>query len=103
MGGKQLRILQANLRKGPETQHALLNDENIKEFSLLLIQEPTCFRTSDNQVISPPTSHRYWNQFVPTRISEEGRYPVRSLIYANQAVRARQIDVPSPDITSIEF
>jgi hypothetical protein len=103
MGGKQLRVLQANLRKGPETQHALVNDENIKRFSLLLIQEPACFRTSDDQVISPPTTHHYWNQFVPTKTNEEGRHPVRSVIYASQEVRARQIDVPSPDITAIEF
>jgi endonuclease/exonuclease/phosphatase family metal-dependent hydrolase len=102
MGGKPFRVLQANLRKMPEAQHALMNDEDLQDISIILVQEPSCFTTEDGQVVAAPTTHTAFQQFIPNKRHEELRFPIRSLIYASHQLRARQIEIQSPDITAIE-
>ena len=35
-------------------QHSMLNDENLKDFGLLLIQEPHCFPDDTNKPVASP-------------------------------------------------
>lgn len=102
MRSRKLHILQANLRKTPVTQYALLNDEDIAGHGLLLIQEPHCFIDGEDNVVAPPTRQAKWQQFTPTDQRDE-RWPIRTLIYANQWTNARQIPIASPDITAVEM
>ena len=103
MSGKPLRILQANLQHQHEAQHALLNDEALQDFSILLIQEPAGFRTAEGRFIATPQNHHRWTQHVPSLQDETEWWPFRSLIYASHSLRARQIEIPSKDITAVEF
>jgi ribonuclease HI len=103
MSGKPLRILQANLQHRHEAQHALLNDEALQDFGILLIQEPAGFRTDQGRFIATPQSHQCWTQYTPSLQDNSARWPFRSLIYANQSLRARQIEVPSKDVAAIEI
>lgn len=103
MSGKPLRILQANLQHQHEAQHALLNDEALKDFGVLLIQEPAGFRTDEGRFIAAPQSHQWWTQYMPSLQDDAERWPIRSLIYANQSLRTRQIEIPSKDVTAIEI
>lgn len=99
---RQLKILQANHRKMSEAQYALLNDTDIQHHTALLIQEPSCFIGADDITAAPPRNQPTWQQFLPTSRREE-RYPIRSLIYAKQSAKARQVPVDSPDITAVEM
>ena len=86
----------------PEAQHAMLNDAELKDFGLLLLQEPSCFWTSDQQAIAAPQAYPNWVQFQPTEC-KNSRYPFRALIYTNWRIQTRQIQVLSSDIVAVEF
>lgn len=51
---RTLQFLQANLNKSSNVQHALHNDEALKDFTAILGQEPNNF-ISRGQVILPGT------------------------------------------------
>ena len=99
---KESQILQANLGKRGIAQHSLMNDESLKDHGLLLISEPSCFRLADNGAVAPPTQHHVWTQFLPSEETVEGRFPIRSLIYVNKALRAQAVYIPSSDLTGVQ-
>ena len=80
----------------------MLNDAELKDFGLLLLQEPSCFWTSDQQAIAAPQAYPNWVQFQPTEC-KNSRYPFRALIYTNWRIQTRQIQVLSSDIVAVEF
>jgi hypothetical protein len=100
---KTFKVFQANLGKRPTVQHSLMNDEGLQDYGLLMITEPACFIRDDGRVIAPPSCHAKWSQFLPTETAAEGRFPIRSLIYANTELRARSVPVASSDITAVQF
>ena len=100
---KQLQTLQANLGKSGMAQHSLMNDEGLKDYGLLLISEPSCFRHESNSVVAPPTIHHRWAQFLPSGRAVEGRFPIRSLIYVNRALQAQAVSIPSSDLTGVRI
>jgi ribonuclease HI len=81
-------------------QQSMLNDEDLKDFGLLLIQEPHCFLSDDKRPIASPMYHAYWTQFLPSEHATD-RYPIRSLIWVHKDIHARQIPVASPDLTAV--
>jgi hypothetical protein len=97
---RDFRILQANLRKMPETQQSLLNDEDVRDFGLLLIQEPYCFRI-DRQDLVSPVYHPYWTAYTPTAHDHGSRWPFRSMIWAHRDLAVKQIPVASSDVTAV--
>ncbi|EKG09481.1 UcrQ [Macrophomina phaseolina MS6] len=62
-------------------------------------KEPNCFRESGGETIAAPVTHSYWKQLLPTT-SRQSRYPVRSMLWIRKDTQARQIAVPSSDITA---
>lgn len=98
-----LKIYQANLRKQCETHHSIMNDKYLSDFGLILISEPNSGRTSEGKVIADPSYHRQWLQYVPTKLNEEGSYPIRSLIWVNQNLKTKQVPIPSSDLTAVEI
>ena len=99
---KEFQILQANLGKKGIAQHSLMNDESLKDHGLLLISDPSCFRPEGNGVVAPPTKHHLWTQFLPSEKTVEGRFPIRSLIYVHNALRAQAVYIPSSDLTAVQ-
>ncbi|KAJ5100145.1 hypothetical protein N7532_007146 [Penicillium argentinense] len=85
VASRDLRVLQANLRKGPETQLSLLNDRPLQSCDLLMISEPYVFLMND-------TRHSLVG----------GLRQHRSMIWANKKTFPhRQIDVASADIVAV--
>ena len=95
----QLRILQYNLHKNRERTHGILNDPDMKEFTILMIQE---------QFWSPFTKssplHHSWSLIEPH--TKTDRNP-RAAIYVNNkhlpAACLTQLPVPSTDVAAVEI
>lgn len=95
---KKLSILQANLNKQPGAQAALHNDENTKDITAILGQEPSCFR-ADSTVVVPGGGSK-WTTFIPTA-TIESVYPVRSCLWLDRGIKAEQIEIPTADVTAV--
>ncbi|KAF9728557.1 zinc knuckle [Paraphaeosphaeria minitans] len=95
---RELRILQANMKRGREAEHALHNDAALADFHFILGQEPGCF-LAEGEVVLHGTNAR-WTAFVPQG-RREGQYPVRTCIWAARDVKATQLHVKSADITAV--
>lgn len=95
---RKLSILQANLNKQPGAQAALHNDEDIKDITAILGQEPSCFRADSTVVV--PGGGTKWTTFIPTA-TIESVYPVRSCLWLDRGVKAEQIAVPTADVTAV--
>lgn len=98
---KELKILQANLHKSLDAQLSLFNDEALKDFSLLLLSEPHCFRVEGKPVVSP-VSHPYWTPYRPAT-EHNGSCAFRSMIWAHRDLQPRQVPIRSPDLTAISL
>jgi hypothetical protein len=85
---RELRILQANMKRGKEAQHALHNDPALADFHFILGQELGCF-LAEGEVVLHGTNPR-WTSFVPSG-RRQGQYPVRTCIWAASDVKATQI------------
>src|SRR2546430_13628034 len=96
---KGLKILQANLKKFPGVQLNLMNDESLREFALLLVMEPSCFRNAEGKAIITTIYHNYWTQQLPMKLHAEGT-PVRSMIWVRKGTNTRPIPTSSPDLTA---
>ena len=96
---KRLHILQANLKKMPETQMSLLNDEGLKDCGLLLISEPYCCRIDGKPVVVPQT-HHYWTAILPSQ-QRETRWPFRSMTWVHRNIEAKQVPVDHADVTAV--
>jgi hypothetical protein len=97
---RPLRILQANLRKMPETQLSLLNDISLKHYHLLLISEPATMIIEGKLTIH---THHKWTPIIPTA-EEEIKKPgmCKSMIWVNRDhPTVQQVEVKSPDITAV--
>jgi len=95
---KELRILQANMWRGRESQHALHNDPALAGFHFILGQEPGCFLADGEVVLHGTNPH--WMTFVPFG-RRRGQNPVRSCMWVSRDVAATQVHVDSADITAV--
>ena len=95
-----IRILQNNLHKCRARTHAILNDPDTKDFTMLMIQE----QYWSHYTKSSPTHHA-WTLFEPTGTTPE-KHP-RSAIYVNRkaftAAQITQIPIPSAEVTVIQI
>ena len=76
---RPLKVIHANLGKSGTAQYSLLNDEDLSDFSLIFISEPSCFYRPSGETVVASITYLYWKQLVPT-ISRHGRYPVRLML-----------------------
>ena len=95
---RELRILQANIKRGRQAQHALHNDPALADFHFILGQEPGCFFAEGVVVLHGTILS--WTSFVPSG-RRQGQYPVRTCIWASRDVMATQLQVDSADITAV--
>jgi len=75
-----------------------MNDEGVKEATVLAVQEPQARRIQGRLRTTPMTHHK-WSKMVPT-IWREGRWAIRSMLWVNKDVEAEQVPIDSPDITA---
>jgi hypothetical protein len=73
-----LQILQLNVRKRREVQQSLLNNEGLKDYTVLAISEPYT-RTIDGSVVTVPIGHYNWTKLIPTT-KREALWPIRSIL-----------------------
>ena len=95
---KPFRIIQLNVRKQGTVHDSLMNDEGVKEATVLAVQEPQARRIQGRLRTTPMTHHK-WSKMVPT-IWREGRWAIRSMLWVNKDVEAEQVPIDSPDITA---
>ena len=101
VASRALGVLQANLRKSPETQLSLLNDRSLQSCDLLMISEPYLFLMNDT-VCSH--THANWTPLWPSQRHPPfgGLRPHRSMIWVNKKTFPhRQIDIASADIAAV--
>ena len=91
------RMIQLNVRKQGEVHDSLMNDEEIKDATVLAIQEPQAHRVK-GRLLTTPMGHHKWTKIVPSSWREE-RWPIRSMLWVNKEVEAEQIPIDSPDMT----
>lgn len=96
--GRAFQILQANMKKYREAQHALHNDAALADFHFILGQEPSCFLI-DGEVKLPGTNPR-WTAIVP-KDRRQGYPPIRSCIWASREAAITQLPVKLADITAV--
>ena len=93
----QLKILQYNIGKGRETTDSVLNDETVKNFTALLLQEQHWSKPQCSSLL-----HQSWTLLEPTITSET--HP-RSAIYINNAALSsaafNQIHIPLTNVTAV--
>ena len=81
-------------------QLSLLNDDSLKDFSVLAISEPYSWRSKENNsTVVIPVQHHCWTKMTPTSL-HNGRWAIRSMLWIRRDLEARQIAVDSADITA---
>lgn len=94
---RTLRMLQLNARKQQMVQHSLMNDAQLRDFSVLAISEPYS-RTINNTAVTVPTGHANWTKIVPSE-QRQGILAFRSMLWIRRDIEAEQVTVQSPDVT----
>jgi len=84
-------------------QHSMMNDEKLRDYGLIMITEPACFRDDEGGVVAAPSHHPNWRQHLPSQADDATRWPIRSLIYAHTDIRTRGVPVASPDIVAVQI
>jgi ribonuclease HI len=92
------QILQLNVRKQSMVQHSLMNDERVRDFGVVAIAEPYAW-TTDNEVVTVPTSHPNWTKVVPT-VQQGERWAFRSMLWIRKDIEAEQVPLQSSDLTA---
>ena len=97
---RTFQILQLNVGKQEMVQLSLLNDDSLKDFSVLAISEPYSWRSKENNsTVVIPVQHYNWTKMTPTAL-HNGRWAIRSMLWVRRDLEARQIAVDSADITA---
>ena len=65
----KLQTLQLNIRKQKEVHLSLLNDLQLKEYSILFITELHLWPTEDGELVVTLIQHTNWAKVLPTEKS----------------------------------
>src|SRR3954469_15089879 len=95
----EFKILQANAARMLGTQHSIMNARYLKDYALLLIQEPHVYQDENKVWRAVPRHHMYWNAVLPEPDTENSR--PRAMIWTHKEVVARPIDTYSPDLAAV--
>jgi hypothetical protein len=73
------RMLQLNVRKQKSVQQSVMNDEQLKEFGILVISEPYA-RNIEGTVVTSPQEHCNWTRMI-LLAQREGMWLIRSMMW----------------------
>ncbi|KAJ6437636.1 endonuclease/exonuclease/phosphatase [Purpureocillium lavendulum] len=93
-----LRVIQHNVAKQGPIQGSLMNDNEIENAAVLAIQEPQA-RIIKGHRLTTPMGHSKWTKMVPATYAE-GRWAIRSMLWARNDLDAEQLSIESPDMTA---
>ena len=79
-------MIQLNVRKQGEIHDSLMNDEEIRDATVLAIQEPHA-RRIQGRLLTTPMGHHKWTKIVPSSWRVE-KWPIRSMLWVNKEVEA---------------
>jgi hypothetical protein len=81
-------------------QQSLLNNESLKDFSILAISEPYLWRDKEsNAIVTTPIQHYNWMKMIPTT-HHDSRWAIQSMLWIRKDLEALQIRVELADITA---
>jgi hypothetical protein len=81
-------------------QQSLLNDESLKDFSVLAISEPYSWRDKESHaIVTTPIQHHNWTKMIPTTL-HDSRWAIQSMLWIYKDLEAIQMTVESADITA---
>ncbi|KAK7178484.1 zinc knuckle, partial [Paraphaeosphaeria sporulosa] len=95
---RELKIYQANVRRMSETQHSIMNAEYLRDYALLLFQEPHVYQDEEGSWQSGPRNHAYWKPMLPE--TNRGNNRPRAMIWTNKDLTTRPINTRSPDLAA---
>jgi hypothetical protein len=78
--------------------HSLMNDPQLKNFSVLAISEPYAWITKDT-VTTVPMGHPNWIKMTPT-VQRGENWAFRSMLWIRKDIEAEQVPVQSSDLTA---
>ncbi|PWI64620.1 hypothetical protein PCL_09477 [Purpureocillium lilacinum] len=87
-----------NVQKREPVQQSLMNDETLKDYGVLAVSEPYA-RLVDDKVVTSPMWHNNWTKMIPTQ-KHDARWPIRSMLWVRSDIEAKQLAVPSADLTA---
>ena len=93
---KPMEVLQLNMQIRREVQHSVIEDPGLKEYTAPAISESYIFEM-DGKVRISPIGHQGWTAILPS----DGRWAVRSMLWARRDVKCEQVSVPSADLTVV--
>lgn len=93
-----LQVFQLNVGKRDMVQQSVMNDEQLKKFSVIAIQEPHAWK-SKGIVAVTPLRHTHWSKVLPTKQQGKG-WAIRSMLWIRRDLEFEQIPVESSDITA---
>ena len=77
---KLFQILQLNAQKRIGVMHSVINDENLRDFLVLLISEPHVWRDNKGRAILILIVHNNWIKTEPTILNTKDRWVYHSMI-----------------------
>ena len=92
-------MFQLNVRKQGAVHQSVMNDEVLKDFDVLAISEPHAWMI-EGRVMTSPMSYSKWTKIGPTKQSNEGRWPIRSMLWVRKDIEVEQIPTASADLTA---
>jgi ribonuclease HI len=99
----ELRIFQNNLHKHKERTHGILSDSDMKDYAILLLQEPywDTYKTSSSPL------HRSWTLFQPPPPTDQPNAQPRVAIYTNNNLlspaQISEVHLPFSDAIAIQI
>ena len=95
----KFQLLQLNVMKKDIALLSLLNDESLKDFSILAITEPNSWRNKGKTIVTL-AGHQNWIKCLPTA-QNKGDWAYRSMIWARGDLEVEQLPMDSGDLTAI--
>ena len=96
---RTLQILQLNVRKQREVQQSLMNDDNLRDFGVLMVTEPHVWRQAET-LGTAPMGNLNWTRVMPS-MYEDSRWAVRSMLWVRKDLEIEQVSIPSSDVTAV--
>ncbi|KAF5235112.1 hypothetical protein FAUST_7284 [Fusarium austroamericanum] len=95
---KVFQVMQLNVRKQDTVHESLMNDDQLRDYLVIAIQEPQAHQ-KDDKLLTVPMGQPGWVKMVPS-VWEKGRWPIRSMLWVNKNIEAEQIPMKTADMTA---